>query len=299
MSAGNAPYVLHMITPLGNMSPFDVNMAADAGMTVIVPYTHVKLDEVTALTQDAMFSREPRNAVRTGIFIGGRDALGAIDMLDAATKAMFPPFMISVFADPSGAFTTAAAMVAVVENALTKSGADGLKGRKVHVYGATGIVGGIVSVMAAQSGADVTMVSHRGIEAVQKPAADLGTRFGVPLGTADSSGGKDALMADVEVILSCGKAGVMTISATELAQARNLRVAADVNAVPPLGIEGVGVKDEGKPLPAGNGIGIGALAVGNVKFRVQHALLERMGKAEKAVHFGHQEALDAARELVR
>jgi methylene-tetrahydromethanopterin dehydrogenase len=295
----SAPYVLHMVTPLGNMSPFDVNMAADAGMTTVVPYTHVKLDEVIGLVQDAMFSREPKNAARTGIFIGGRDALVAIDMLEAARKAMFPPFMISVLADPSGAFTTAAAMVAMVERALRRQGADGLAGAVVHVYGATGIVGGVVSVLAARSGARVTMVSHRGIEAVTGPASELGKRFGVELGTADGSRGKADLMKDVEVILSCGKAGVQTMSAEEVAGARRLKVAADVNAVPPLGIAGVDVKDDGKPLPGGNGVGIGALAIGNVKFKVQHALLARMASATQAVHLGHEEALDVARELVR
>ena len=31
--------ILHFLTPLKNVSPFDVNMAADAGFDVIVPYT--------------------------------------------------------------------------------------------------------------------------------------------------------------------------------------------------------------------------------------------------------------------
>src|SRR5512146_492914 len=109
------PYILHMFTPGKQMSPFDVNMAADAGYQVIVPYCDVALDHVTALTQDAIFSRGPKGVARTGIFIGGRDALLASDMLERAKSAMFKPFVVSLMADPSGAYTTAAAMVACVE----------------------------------------------------------------------------------------------------------------------------------------------------------------------------------------
>src|SRR6476620_2150533 len=110
--------ILHMLSPQKHMSPFDVNMAADAGYKVIVPYINVTLEEVTGLTQDAIFSRPPDSGVRTGIFIGGKDALLALDMMDAAKKALVPPFGLSTFADPAGSFTTAAAMVACVERVL-------------------------------------------------------------------------------------------------------------------------------------------------------------------------------------
>ena len=294
-----APYVLHMITPLANVSPFDVNMAVDAGIDTVVPYTGIETAQVEALTQDAMFSRDPKNAVRTGLFIGGRDAAMALDMLDVARKAMFPPFLISVFADPSGAFTTAAAMVAVVERALRRSGVDGLAGLDVQVYGATGVVGGIAGLIAAQAGGNVTLVSHRGVSAVQGKAEEFGRRYGVTLSCADTStGGKAALMDRVEVVLACGKAGVTVLTADDLRMAKRLRVAADINAVPPAGVEGVGVQDDGAPLSGHSGaVGIGALAIGNVKFKVQHHLLERMQTGGTAVAFDFQDAMDAARTI--
>ncbi|SMF23241.1 methylene-tetrahydromethanopterin dehydrogenase [Azospirillum oryzae] len=295
----SAPYVLHMITPLANVSPFDVNMAVDAGIDTVVPYTGIETAQVEALTQDAMFSRDPKNAVRTGLFIGGRDAAMALDMLAVARKAMFPPFLISVFADPSGAFTTAAAMVAVVERALRRSGADGLAGLDVQVYGATGVVGGIAGLIAAQAGGNVTLVSHRGVSAVQGKAEEFGRRYGVTLSCADTStGGKAALMERAEVVLACGKAGVTVLTADDLRAARRLRVAADINAVPPAGVEGVGVQDDGTPVPGHSGaVGIGALAIGNVKFKVQHHLLERMQTGGSAVAFDFQDAMDAARTI--
>ena len=73
----------------------------------------VDADEVESMIQDVIFSRGPKGARRTGVFIGGRNMQTAMDMLESACEAMFPPFSVSVFADPSGAFTTAAAMVAM------------------------------------------------------------------------------------------------------------------------------------------------------------------------------------------
>ena len=54
------PYILHMLTPAKNVSPFDVNMALDSGWTAVVPYSHVDLDDIGPLVQDAIFSRVPR-----------------------------------------------------------------------------------------------------------------------------------------------------------------------------------------------------------------------------------------------
>ena len=96
------PAILHMISPQKHVSPFDVNMAADAGFEVIATYGEVGPKDVAGLVQDMIFSRAPKDARRTALFIGGRDAGLALDMLKAAKKAMMPPFAISVFADPSG-----------------------------------------------------------------------------------------------------------------------------------------------------------------------------------------------------
>jgi len=92
------PYILHMFTPGKQMSPFDINMAADAGWQMIPSYADVTLDGVTGLTQDAIFSRGPKGVARTGIFIGGRDALLAADMLQRAQGAMVKPFVVSLMA---------------------------------------------------------------------------------------------------------------------------------------------------------------------------------------------------------
>jgi methylene-tetrahydromethanopterin dehydrogenase len=296
------PYILHLFTPGPQASPFDVNMAADAGYQLITPYTSVGLDAVTALTQDAIFSRGPKGVARTGIFVGGRDALLAADMLERAQRAMFKPFVVSLMADPSGAYTTAAAMVACVEAALRRHHAGaGLGTQEVLVLGGTGPVGRIAAVLAAQAGAVVRIASHSGLPAAQKAALDTGARFGVQLQgvSATDPAALRGELARAGVVLACAAAGVQVVSREDLAFAKALKVAADVNAVAPEGIAGVGVMDDAKPLAGVAGaVGIGALAVGNVKYQTQHRLLVRMVQAEKAVVLSFADAFGAAREFL-
>lgn len=294
-------HILHMLTPLNHMSPFDVNMALDAGFDAVIPYVGVGLGEVTGLVQDAIFSRPPDAGVDTGIFIAGKDASLALDMFDAAKKAMVPPFEISVFADPAGSFTTAAAMVAKVEKALEKKFERGLKGTKIAVFGATGVVGFCTAVIAASEGAKVTVVGHDGLDRVKKAAREIKSRFGRDVDVADGStdARRRTIVEASEVVLACAKAGVQVISRTELKGADGLLIAADVNAVPPAGIEGLAVNANGDPLEATKAVGIGPLAIGNVKYKVEFGLFKRMIDSEKTVMFDFQDAFSLAREIAK
>src|SRR5262245_61520849 len=230
-----APFILHMLSPLRHVSPFDVNMALDAGFNTVVPYINVEEREVKGLVQDAIFSRGPKGVKRTSIFIGGKNAILALDMLEEARHAMVPPFVVSVFADPAGSFTTAAAMVACVEKTLKTKFDSTLPKRKVAVFGATGVVGFSAAVIAAKEGAQVTLVGYDGTKRVKDLAANAKARFDVELGFADGSSDKlkaDAIK-DTEIVLCAAAAGVQVLSAAQLKGAPGLRIAADVNAVPP------------------------------------------------------------------
>ena len=100
------------------------------------------------------------------------------------------------------------------------------------------------------------------------------------------------------VAAATAAAGVQVMSADEVAGAARLLVAADVNAVPPEGIAGVGVMDKGKPIAGTQAVGIGALAVGNVKYQVENGLLVAMRQADKPLYLGFREAFAKARELL-
>ena len=277
-------------------------MAADAGWQVIVPYAHVALENVTALTQDAIFSRGPKGVARTGIFIGGRDALLAADMIERAKGAMVKPFVVSLMADPSGAYTTAAAMVACVEAALQKHHQCGLQGLRVLIMGGLGPVGRIAGVLAAQAGANVSLSSRSGVDSAEEAAHETGERFKVTLHGA-SGKNRDLVresLATADVVLTCAAAGVQVVAADDLPFAPKLKVAADVNAVAPEGFAGVGVMDDGKAIAgAANAVGIGALAIGNVKYQTQHRLLVQMRESEtKALSLSFADAFATARAYI-
>jgi methylene-tetrahydromethanopterin dehydrogenase len=294
-----AKNILHMMTPLAHMSPFDVNMALDAGFDATASYTNVSLDEVTGLVQDAMFSRSPRDAARTGVFIGGKDALLALDMLDAAGKALLRPFEISLFADPSGSFTTAAAMIAVVEKTLREKKNRALRGLAVSVFGATGVVGTASAVIAALEGASVTLVGREGAERTARHAAEVNRRFGVNLAVADGSTreAKAAILTRTEVVLAAAKAGARVLDAADIAGAAKLIAAADVNAVPPSGVEGVDAHANGSPLGERGAFGIGALAIGNVKYRTESGLFRQMTETKTPLRLDFRQAFELARTL--
>jgi methylene-tetrahydromethanopterin dehydrogenase len=293
------PRILHMLTPLKHMSPFDVNMALDAGYDDAIPYTNVTVEDVASLVQDAIFSRGPEGVKRTGIFIGGKRAIEALDMMDRAKKAMVPPFEISVFADPAGSFTTAAAMVACAKKALKDKFKTELKGKRVMVFGGTGVVAFASAVIAAMDGASATLIGYDGPERVRKFSEEARSRFGVDVAFADGSTEKQKteLAREADIIFAAGPAGRRLLSLDQLKQAKHLMVATDVNAVPPAGVEGVGVNDNAKRIASTEAVGIGALAVGNVKYKTEAGLFQKMIEAEKPLYLDFRDAYALAQKL--
>ena len=291
-------HILHMLSPLRHVSPFDVNMSLDAGFDAVLPYGKVNHEEVTSLVQDAIFSRPPKLAAKTGIFIGGKDALVALDMMESAKSAMVPPFVISLFADPAGSFTTAAAMVARSERLLDKQHGRGLDGLRLAVFGATGVVGFAAAVIAALEGARVTLVGHDGGARVSRSAAEIANRFSVTVQAADGSTDerKTAILQQAEAVFCAGRAGVQILTAAQLHTAPGVLLVADANAVPPAGMEGLDAMADGVTLGV-DALGLGALAIGDTKYRTEFGLFRKMIESDKAVRFDFRDAFAFAREL--
>jgi len=226
----------------------------------------------------------------------------AADMLDAARNAMVPPFVVSVFADPAGAFTTAAAMVAAVERQLAKVHNTTLDGAEVVVLGGTGPVGAAAAVLASGAGAKVRIASHTSMSRARMTSEVVNARYDAHTEPVDGSVPGELInhVATAKVVLACAKAGVRVLSAEQLDTATGLLVAADVNAVPPAGIEGIGVMDDGVPFKAASGkaVGIGALAIGNIKYQVQSRLFKAMLEADKPLYLDFRDAFAVARQFV-
>ena len=295
----DATPILHMLDPRKHVSPFDVNMAADAGYKVIVPYTNVEVTDVTPLIQDAIFSRPPNYGVRTGFFMGGKDAIVALDMLEAAKKALVPPFECSTFADPAGSFTTAAAMVACVERVLKLKFGRTWKGTRVAVFGATGVVGFASSIISALEGAQVQLVAHRGVDRVIKSAAVSKERFGVDLEpvNGETAEQRAEVVRNAEVIFAAAAAGVQVVSKEMMQNAPNLIAIADVNAVPPAGVEGMDLFMDGAPLGDSGILGVGPLAIGDIKYKTEAGLFKQMLESDKALSLDFRHAYAKAKEL--
>jgi methylene-tetrahydromethanopterin dehydrogenase len=287
--------ILHLITAAKNASPFDVNMAFDAGYENIMPYIGVTLNEVVGLTQDAIFSRSPSGIKQEALFFGGRDIHLALDMQKEARSAMFKPFEISTFSDPSGAFTTAAAMVAKVEAHLRLT-QQSLGQQTIAIFGASGTVGSTAALIAARQGAKVKMMAHSDLSSMQSYVDNMQQRYDVQLEVVDgrSDTNKIDVLQQATVALCAAPAGVRVLTLNHFAQSQSLQVVADVNAVPPSGIEGVDVMANGVKVGDSQIVGFGALAVGRLKYVTQHELLKSMLASDVPMHIDYHHAYDYA-----
>jgi len=287
--------ILHLVTAAKNASPFDVNMAFDAGYEKIMPYTNVLLNEVIALTQDAIFSRSPSGIKQEAFFFGGRDIHLALDMQKMARSAMFKPFEMSTFSDPSGAFTTAAAMLAKVDAHLQLS-QQSLGQQTIAIFGASGTVGSTAALIAARQGATIHMMAHSDTQSMQDYVNNMQERYDVKLNVVDGSNAaaKKAALEQATVALCATPAGVRVLEIDQFAQSSTLKVVADVNAVPPSAIEGVDVMANGTLIGNTQIAGFGALAIGQLKYVTQHKLLQRMLSSDVPMHIDYHDAYDFA-----
>ena len=221
-------------------------------------------------------------------------------MLDTAKKSMVPPFEVSVFPDPAGSFTTAAAMVACTEKTLKEKFKTNFDNKNIIIYGGKGIVGGISAIMCAQNGAKCTIVGYDGIKNVQKKAEEYKTRYGVDIIPGDGSTDElnSSYLPDADIIFCAARAGTQVISMDQLNKAKNVKILADVNAVPPAGLEGVGLKDDNSEHPCG-GLSIGPLTSGDIKVKTQYKMFEKMCATDTPLYLNFDEALKTSREILK
>jgi methylene-tetrahydromethanopterin dehydrogenase len=168
------------------------------------------------------------------------------------------------------------------------------------VFGATGVVGFASSIIAALEGANVQLVAHRGVERVIKNAKISKERFGVDLEAVagETPEQKADIIANAEVIFAAAAAGVQVVSKEHKALAKNLKVIADVNAVPPPGVEGMELFMNGEPIPGCDALGVGPLAIGDIKYKCESGLFKEMLESDKPLSLDFRHAYAKAKELV-
>jgi len=253
-------------------SVFDRVVAVDAGADEVFSYGGVKPEQVRDLVHGAIFTRGPRDLHRTALFIGGSDVAAGERLLAEATRHMIPPFglRVSVLFDANGANTTAAAAARAAARHLD------LKQAKALVLGGTGPVGQRVALLLAREGSEVRLASRQ--QARAAAAADA-IRAKVPGARLEpvAVGSPDDLtkaLAERTLVVAAGAAGVVLLPRAARLACPTLRVAIDLNAVPPLGIEGVGVAD--RAVEHEGVLCYGAVDVGGTKMKIHKAAVARL-----------------------
>lgn len=302
-ASDDAPYLLFFLDTDRIASPFDVCMAYDAGFDAVIPYENITPEDAKKIVQDAIFSRGPKAVKHTCFFIGGKDAEKAEEISKIVSNTMFPPFEASVIIDPGGAYTTAAAAVAKVEDALSSHRLGSLKDKKCAVFG-TGSVGKIIAVLLTRLGCNVTILSLNpnrtdGEEYVEKLAALLNNRYGANVKGvfAPTPEKKIEVMKKADVIFCAATRGVRIIKKSFFKKLKLMKIMADVNAIPPLGIEGMKLKDDMREMAPGI-FGIGALTIGDLKHKLEKAILKEVRSNGKGT-YNYSFALQLARKLIQ
>ncbi len=98
----------------------------------------------------------------------------------------------------------------------------------------------------------------------------------------------------VQLVIAAGAAGVQLLSAADRKQADDLRVAIDLNAVPPAGIEGVEVTH--KAVDHHGVICYGAIGVGGTKMKIHKAAIAALFASKDQV-FDAEAIYDIGRRL--
>lgn len=249
-------------------SSFDRIVPYDAGVDEVLSYGGVTVGDVEGLVQGAFFTRGIPDLKNTAVWIGGSDVAVGEQLLEAARRAFFGPFKVSLMLDSNGSNTTAAAAVRKLLSVTN------VKGQRAVVLAGTGPVGFRGAMLLAKEGAEVVLTSRRQdrADAAARRLETLGLHV-TPLAISDDAAMEQAL-AGATVLLAAGAAGARLVTQAQWSAVPTLRAMADVNAVPPLGIEGVEIGDNGAQ--RGDAITFGAIGVGGFKMKVHKASIARL-----------------------
>jgi hypothetical protein len=272
-------------------SVFDQVVAYDAGADEIMSYGGVTEGDVRDLILGCIFTRGPKDLKNTAVWIGGNNMSAGEQLLAIAQDTLFAPFTVSIMLDSNGSNTTAVAAVVKIEQAV-----GDVRGKKAVILAGTGPVGQRAAGLLALGGAVVTITSRKP-EQGERARRAIQERFRVEVGIAgmpDPSHCAEILQG-AEILLNSGPPGVLMAPKSAWAGCKTLKVAVDLNAVPPLGIEGVELNDAGVER---EGVKVfGAFGVGNFKTKLHKACVAKLFDRNDLV-LDAETIADVARQLV-
>ncbi len=257
-------------------SVFDVVVGYDGGADDVHGYANVTPDNVDGLVDGTIFTRGGKEKQNTAIFVGGSNMEKGEALLEAVKKKFFGPFRVSCMLDSNGSNTTAAAGVALLAKGRS------LKGKKAVVLAGTGPVGMRAAAFLAEEGAEVTLTS-RVKERADAAAKAVQSRFGRDVRgvAAFDDESRAAAIQDVNIIFAAGAIGVQLLPEGGWKNNPNVTLVADVNAQPPLGIEGIQATDKGTDYDGKTAYG--ALGIGGLKLKLHRACVGKLFESSDAV----------------
>ena len=254
-----------------NPSSFDAVTAIDSGVEHLLQYGSITPENVSGLVHGAMFTRGGADLKSTAIFFGGSDVERAEAVAAKAKSCFFPGVQVSTMSDPNGSNTTAAAAVLAAKRHVK------FQEEKTLILGGTGPVGLRIAQLVASESGDVAIAS-RSLARAQKACdylistsqSDRTAFEPVELPTMEST---LAAAKSSSILFSAGAAGICLLN-EEWQNATSLKVAIDLNAVPPAGISGIEVIDKAKEV--GNTVCYGAIGVGGLKMKIHRRCVQKL-----------------------
>jgi methylene-tetrahydromethanopterin dehydrogenase len=245
--------------------------------STIFKYENVTGEDAPKIVYDLLFPRGPEGAKHTKIFINGSNFDMVNEVVAATQKCMkSAPWGNSIIVDPRGGYSTAAGAVAKTLGASLEKGFGSLEGKNVTVLAGTGPVGQTAARIYASEKANVTITSRsmaKGQAVADKINAEVGAQR-VKVVEVTKPEQTATAIKDAEIILAAGAGGIQLLSQADLNKAPKCKIVADINAIKPLGVEGLGSNDDGKELKPGV-YGIGALAIGKLKIKIEKEMITR------------------------
>jgi hypothetical protein len=271
-------------------SVFDAVVAHDAGVDALFQQSGVAPADVRNQVYGLMFTRGGEDLKNSAAFIGGSDVVLGEAMLKAAKESFFGNVRVSVMLDSNGCNTTAAAAVAKL------CGSDGLKGKKCVVLAGTGPVGKRAAGLMALEGADVVLTSRK-MDRVEEACAEVNARFDVNIQGAEVGDESQAasVLEGAYAVLCAGAAGIQLLGSETWTANPTLVRLGDINAVPPLGIEGTKAHFDGENMDGK--LVYGALGIGNLKMKVHRECIKRLFQRNDMV-FDAEEVYAVAKEMM-
>ena len=159
-------------------------------------------------------------------------------------------------------------------------------------------MGVVAARLYASEGGNVVLTSRkldRATAAADKINEELGTKqvCGAQAGSPEEIG---EAIKDADIVLACGAAGIELLPSSVLEKyGKKVKVLGDINAVPPLGIEGLKATHKGKEFTPGK-FGIGALAIGPLKIQVEGEMFKQAVESPSGI-VSYNDAYKLAKKL--